>query len=336
MTVHAFAAPSPGEPLVPFEYEAGEVRSGEVDIDVRWCGICHSDLSMIDDAWGLSEYPLVPGHEVIGTVAAAGDAVPHLRSGDTVGLGWVARSCYACAACRSGAPNLCPDVEGTIVGRHGGFATRVRAQGHWVLPLPPGLSPESAGPLFCAGITVFHPMVENALRPDHRVGVVGIGGLGHMALQFLSRWGCEVTAFSTTAEKEQEARRLGAHRFVLARDASALEPLAGTFDLILVTVNVDLPWDAYVAALRPRGRLHLVGAAPRVSAAVFPLIAGQKSIGASPVGSPANIERMLGFAARHGILPVTERFPLSKVNDAVEKLRWGKPPHRLVLENDLP
>ena len=164
--------------------------------------------------------------------------------------------------------------------------------------------------------------------------MVGIGGLGHMALRFLRAWGCEVTAFSTSPEKEGEAREMGAHHFVNTRDTGALEKLAGHFNMILSTVNVPLPWEDYVNALSPKGKLHIVGAAPSVEVGVFPLLVGQKSVGASPLGSPALIGKMLDFAARHGIEPIIETFPMSKVNDAMEKLHSGKPRYRLVLEND--
>jgi uncharacterized zinc-type alcohol dehydrogenase-like protein len=235
----------------------------------------------------------------------------------------------------SGNHNLCATAEGVIVGRHGGFASKVRAHEGWVVPLPEGIDVASAGPLFCGGITVFNPIIQNNIRPTDRVGVVGIGGLGHLALQFLRAWGCEVTAFSTSPEKEADAREMGAHHFVNSRDSDALTGLANSFDMILVAVNVELDWDSYINALRPKGKLHMVGAAPSISAIVFPLIIGQRSIGGSPLGSPATIATMLEFAARHDIEPVTETFPMSKVNDAMEKLRSGKPRYRLVLENDL-
>ncbi len=218
--------------------------------------------------------------------------------------------------------------------RHGGFADRVRAHMGWVIPLPDGVKAASAGPLFCGGITVFNPLVQNNIRPTDRVGVVGIGGLGHMALQFLRAWGCEVTAFSTSAEKEKATRQLGAHHYVSTRDTGALENLAGHFDMILVTVNIALPWDAYLNALSPKGKLHLVGAVPSVEITTMPLIIGQKSFGGSPLGSPATINEMLAFAARHSIEPMIETFEMSKVNDALERLRTGKPRYRIVLEND--
>lgn len=334
-TVKAYAATAAGGALERFDYELGELGVDEVDIDVRYCGVCHSDLSMLDDEWGISQYPLVPGHEVAGTIAAAGANVGFLHPGQTVGLGWNASSCMHCHECMSGDHNMCAEAVGTIVGRHGGFANRVRAHAGWVIPLPEGVDPAKAGPMFCGGVTVFNPIIQNHIKATHRVGVVGIGGLGHMALQFLHAWGCEVTAFSTSAGKEDEARSLGADHFVNSRDADALGTLAGTFDMILVTINAELDWEAYLAALRPRGKLHLVGVVPSVTAAGFSLLAGQKSIGGSPLGSPATTADMLRFAGRHGIAPITEMFPMSKVNDAMDRLRAGKARYRLVLENDL-
>lgn len=333
--IQSYAAMQAGGQLQPFEYEAGALAREHVEIDVLYCGICHSDLSMLDNEWGLSQYPLVPGHEVIGTVAAVGDGVQTLQPGQTVGLGWYSRSCMHCQECMSGDHNLCATAEATMIGRHGGYANKVRAHASWLLPLPEGLDPATSGPLFCGGITVFNPIVRNGIAATDRVGVVGIGGLGHMALGFLHAWGCEVTAFSTSADKEAEARQLGADHFVVTREPGALASLAGTFDMILVTVNVELDWDAYIAALRPRGKLHFVGAVNSVAATVFPMIQGERSIGASPLGSPATTAKMLSFAARHKIAPVTESFPMSRVNDAMERLRSGKARYRIVLENDI-
>lgn len=334
MTVKAYAAFEAGGELKPFEFEAGPIGPDEVDIRVLSCGICHSDLSMLKNDWSIAAYPLVPGHEVVGTVAATGERVRHLKKGQTVGLGWFARSCMACPQCLSGDHNLCPNAVGTIVGRHGGFSDRVRAHWSWTLPIPDGVDPTAAGPLFCGGITVFNPLLQNGIRPVDRVAVVGIGGLGHLALQFLNAWGCEVTAFSSSADKEEEARRMGAHHFVDSRDRDALSGLAGRFDMVLVTVNVALDWPAYIETLRPRGRLHFVGAAPEVSSGIFPLLIGQRSIGASPLGSPQTTADMLDFAARHGIAPVVEAFPMSRVNDAMAHLEAGKARYRIVLEND--
>lgn len=331
--ITAHAAHEPGSPLVPFEYDPGPLAPQDVEIAVEHCGICHSDLSMLDNEWGFTRYPLVPGHEVAGTVAAVGERVTHLAVGDRVGLGWQAGYCGTCRTCLSGDHNLCADAHGTIIGRHGGFADAVRAQATSVVALPDGVAGKSAGPLFCGGITVFNPLVQLDVRPTDRVGVVGIGGLGHLAIMFARAWGCEVTAFTSTAAKHDEALRMGAHRVVDSRDADAIAGEAGRFDLIMSTVNVKLDWNAYLGALGPRGRLHMVGATLEpLDIGVFNLIGGQRAVSGSPVGSPATIATMLEFAARHGIAPVVETFPMAQVNEALDHLRGGRARYRVVLE----
>lgn len=332
--IRAYAAQQPGGKLEPFEYDPGVLGAQEVEIQVEACGICHSDLSMLDNAWGLTQYPFVPGHEVVGTIAARGSDVTRLELGQRVGLGWYSRSCMSCEWCMSGNQNLCLTAEGTIVGRYGGFADKVRAHQAWVTPLPEELNPDNAGPLFCGGITVFNPIVQLDIKPTDRVGVIGIGGLGHMALRFLHAWGCDVTAFSTSPDKEAEAREMGANHFINSRDPEALKSVENSFDVILSTVNADLDWNAYIAALRPKGRLHLVGVVPNpLSTQLFPLIVGQKSLGGSPLGSPTTVNRMLDFASRHGVEPITEYFAFEEVNTALDKLRHGKPRYRIVLKH---
>lgn len=336
MKSKVYATPAPGQPLSPFEFDPGPLRPEQVEVKVSHCGICHSDLSMIDNEWGQSAYPLVPGHEIVGTVVAIGDQAKRVKVGDCVGVGWYAGSCLSCPQCLSGNHNLCAGAEQTIVGRHGGFANRVRANWEWTTPVPPALDPVKVGPLFCGGITVFNPILQCGVLPTHRVGVVGIGGLGHLALQFLNKWGCEVVAFTSTDAKREEALKLGAHRTVNSRDSDEMKKLAGSLDFLLVTVNVSLDWATLLNALGPRGRLHLVGAVLEpIPVAAFSLIMGQKSISGSPLGSPAATTTMLEFCARHGIAPVIEKFPLSRVNEALDHLRSGQARYRIVLENDL-
>ena len=291
---------------------------------------------MLDNDWGFSSYPMVAGHEVVGTVTATGPTAKRVKVGDRVGLGWHSGSCMSCAQCLAGDHNLCLVGEATIVGRHGGFADRVRCNWEWATPIPDAMQSESAGPLFCGGLTVFNPLLQYGLRPTDRVGVVGIGGLGHLALQFLNKWGCEVVAFTSSESKREEALKLGAHRAVSSVDKDQLKQLAGSLDFILVTSNVTLPWDLFISALAPRGRLHLVGAVLEpVPVGAFSLIMGQKSVSGSPVGSPSTAARMLAFCARHSIAPIIEKFPMSRINEALERLRSGKARYRVVLENDL-
>lgn len=332
----ALAATAKGGPLKPFEFDPGPLGDEQVEICVSHCGICHSDLSMLDNEWHQTAYPFVPGHEVVGTVAALGPRAKGLRVGQRVGLGWFSASCMACPQCLAGDHNLCPSAEQTIVKRHGGFADRVRGHWAWAISLPEGLDAAKAGPLFCGGITVFAPIVQCGVRPTDRVGVIGIGGLGHMALQFLNKWGCEVTAFTSSDSKHAEAKKFGAHHAVNSRDSAALRRLAVSLDFILCTANVPLDWSAVIGALAPKGRLHMVGAVLEpIPVAAFDLIGGRKSISGSPLGGPGLTATMLDFCVRHGIAPAVEAFPMSKANDALDHLRAGKARYRLVLENDL-
>ncbi len=335
-TIKALAATSAKAPLTPFEYEPGPLGDEQVEIAVSHCGICHSDLSMLDNEWGMSVYPLVAGHEIVGKITALGSHAKNLKVGQVVGLGWNSGSCMSCPQCLSGDHNLCATAEGTIVHRHGGFATSVRSHWAWASPLPAGVDPKTAGPLFCGGITVFNPIIQLGIKPTDRVGVIGIGGLGHMALKFLRAWGCEVVAFTSSDSKRDEALSLGAHRVVNSRNADDLKKLTGSLNFIISTVNVSLDWQALAGALAPKGKLHTVGAVLEpISLAAFPLIMGQKSLSGSPLGSPSTTALMLDFAARHQIAPTTEFFPMSRVNDALEHLKSGKARYRIVLENDL-
>lgn len=282
----------------------------------------------------MSQYPLVAGHEVVGTIAAIGDRVTTVKVGQRVGLGWFSHSCMHCEWCMSGDHNLCLTGEQTIVGRYGGFADKVRPNQEWVIPLPEGVDPAEVGPLFCGGITVFNPIIQCNVKPTDRVALIGIDCLGHMALRVLKAWGCDVTAFSTNPDKEAEARELGANHFVNSRNPQAIESVANSFDFILSTVNADLDWSKYISALRPKGRLHFVGVVPNaIPAYAFPLIAAQKSISGSPLGSPATTAQMLDFAARHGIEPVTETFEFSQINETLEHLESGKARYRIVLKH---
>jgi uncharacterized zinc-type alcohol dehydrogenase-like protein len=331
--IHAYAAQEPGGKLEPFDYDPGQLASTEVEIDVDYCGICHSDLSMLDNEWGMTTYPFVPGHEVVGRIAETGSHVHRLKKGDIVGLGWHAGYCNACPLCDAGDHNLCADATGTIVGHHGGFADKVRAAADSVVKLPAGIDLESTGPLFCGGITVFNPLVQFDIKPTEKVGVIGIGGLGHLALKFMDAWGCEVTAFTSHESKKQEALEMGADHVINSRNEDEITAAAGRFDLLISTVNVRLDWNLYLQTLKPKGRLHFVGATLEpLDIGAFGLIAAQKSVSGSPVGSPATIAKMLDFAVRHEVRPVIEKFKLEQVNEALEHLRNGKARYRIVLE----
>ena len=333
-TINAYATNQEGGSLEPFTYEVGELSPNEVEIDISYCGICHSDLSMINNEWGLSQYPFVGGHEIIGKIARLGRNIGHLEIGTTVGLGWHSAYCGNCESCRSGDENLCGNAEGTIVARHGGFADKVRADAASVVVVPQGIDLPSAGPLLCGGITVFNPLVQFDIKPTDKVAVIGIGGLGHIALKFLNAWGCQVTAFTSSESKREEALGMGAHKTLNSRDETEIKAAASRFDFILSTVNVKLDWNLYLDTLRPKGRLHFVGATLEpLDIGAMALISGQRSVSGSPVGSPATIATMFNFANRHQIQPQVEMFPMSKINEALERLKSGGARYRIVLSN---
>jgi uncharacterized zinc-type alcohol dehydrogenase-like protein len=332
--IQGLAVHAAGAELLPYKYDPGKIGSMEVDIAVSHCGICHSDLHLISNDWGISQYPFIPGHEVIGRITALGSDVRQLTIGQRVGLGWQSNSCGICEWCTRGMENLCPSLEDTCVHRNGGYADRVRANARFVFPIPDSLESESAAPLLCGGITVYNPIRNQGVNPSSRIGIIGIGGLGHMAIQFARAFGADVTAFSTSADKEDEARTLGANHFVNSRESKALKEIAGTLDFILSTINADQDWGVYIQALRPTGTLCFVGVPPSaVSFQAFPLISGLRSITGSPSGSPHQIREMIDVAARHGVKAITESFPMAKANEAIEKVKKNKVRYRAVLAN---
>ena len=332
--IHGFAVHAAGAHLLPYKYDPGELQENEVEIKISHCGVCHSDVHLIDNDWGFSKYPFIPGHEIVGTVSATGSNVRNLNVGDRVGVGWQSDSCGICEWCRQGDEHLCAKAQPTCVGRNGGYADRIRVNSRFAIPVPAVLESENVAPLLCAGITVYSPLRNHGVRPSSRVGVIGIGGLGHLGLQFAKAFGAEVTAFSTSKNKEAEVRELGAHHFLNTQDTGALKKVAGSFDFLLSTVSADQDWQGYVNALRPKGMLCVVGVPPSpIQIQAFSLIGAQKSISGSPTGSPRDLHEMLDVAARHGVKAITERFAMSKANDAVAKVKKNQVRYRAVLAN---
>jgi uncharacterized zinc-type alcohol dehydrogenase-like protein len=332
--IHGLAVHAAGAQLVPFRYDAGELKANEVEVKITHCGVCHSDIHLIDNDWGISKYPFIPGHEIVGTVSALGPAVKNRTLGERVGIGWQADSCGICEWCRQGDEHLCATAQPTCVGRNGGYADSIRVNSRFAIPVPLALESENVAPLLCAGITVYAPIRNHGVRPSSRVGIVGIGGLGHLGLQFAKAFGAEVTALSTSTDKEAEAKEMGADHFVNTRDMGALKKIAGSFDFVLSTVSADQDWQSLVNSLRPKGTLCIVGVPPSpISLQAFPLIAGQRSVSGSPTGSPRDLHEMLDVAARHGVKAITERFPMAKANEAIAKVKKSKVRYRAVLTN---
>jgi uncharacterized zinc-type alcohol dehydrogenase-like protein len=333
--ITVWAADGPKQTIQAVQTDVETLKADEVEVKVDFCGLCHSDYSMWANEWGFTAYPFVGGHEVVGTISARGELVKHLEVGQKVGVGWVSRSDLNSPQSLAGDHNLSANNEMTIVGRFGGFADTVRCQSVWAIPLPESLDIQSAGPLFCGGITVFNPMVQFNLKPTDKVAVIGIGGLGHLAIQFLNKWGCEVTAFTSSQDKADEARQFGAHHTVSSRDSKAWKKLNGKFDFVISTVAVDMDWKALAATLAPKGRLHFVGIVPsELGLRVSDLMSQQRSISGSPVGAPQVIATMLEFCARHQIKPQIEVFPMTEINEAMEHLEAGKARYRIILENN--
>jgi len=332
--INGLAVHAAGAQLVPYKYDPGDLKPHEVEVKISHCGVCHSDVHLIDNDWGISKFPFIPGHEIVGSIVGVGSEVKDRKNGERVGIGWQADSCGICEWCRQGDEHLCAKSQPTCVGRNGGYADRIRVNSKFAIPVPKVLESENVAPLLCGGITVYSPLRNHGVRPSSRVGVIGIGGLGHIGLQFAKAFGAEVTAFSTSKEKEAEAKKLGAHHFVNTRDTGALKKVTGSFDLLLSTVTADQDWGSYVNALRPKGMLCALGASPSpMQIPVFSLIFGQKNVSGSAVGSPRDLYEMLDVAARHNVKAITERFAMAKANEAVAKVKKYQVRYRAVLAN---
>ncbi|TDV44298.1 NAD(P)-dependent alcohol dehydrogenase [Actinophytocola oryzae] len=336
MPVTSYAARSAGAALERHERESDPLGPLEADVRVTHCGVCHSDIGQIDNEFGITRYPCVAGHEAVGVIEAVGDAVDTdlLPIGTRVGVGAIAGACFRCPQCLSGRHNLCPNRDDTVMrGDRGAFTELLRVS-DWrtAYPIPDAIPSEQAAPMMCAGVTVFAPLIRHGVRPVDRVAVVGIGGLGHLALRFLAGWGCDVTAISTSRSKEDDARRFGATSFVATREEGALAAAAGSFDFVLSTVSANLPWDDYLDLLVPQGRLSIVGVPPEaISVRPMHLLPAEKTISGGVPASPTETRLMLDFAARHGIGPQVETFPVAEINKAVDLVRGGQARYRAVV-----
>jgi len=336
MKIKAYAALAPNAALIPYEYEAGPLQAEEVEVEVEFCGICHSDISMIANEWGLSSYPLICGHEVIGRVSAIGEVAKSkgLNLGQKVGVGWTAKSCQHCDECISGHQVNCSQALPTVLNK-GGFSERIRADWQWVIPLPEGIDNAAAGPLLCAGITVFKPLLMHNINVLSRVGVIGIGGLGHLAIKLLKALGTEIIAFSSSDIKKEQILEMGATQVVDSRDTEAIKLFTGQLDLVINTVAVDLNWQPYFEVLAPQGKFHTVGIVLKpFQVSSFSLIQGDRSISGSLTGSPAQLRSLLKLASRADISPLVQFFPMSRINEALDYVKSGQANFRVVLEAD--
>jgi uncharacterized zinc-type alcohol dehydrogenase-like protein len=337
----AYAALEASAPLTPFQLARREPGPHDVLIDILYCGICHTDLHQTQGQFPGSIFPMVPGHEIIGRVAEVGTAVTRYAEGDTVGVGCFVDSCRHCPDCAAGEEQFCDGMVVTYNGlerdgrtpTYGGYSSRITVDEHYVLRIPASLDPAAAAPLLCAGTATYSPMRHWKVGQGSKVGVIGLGGLGHLAVKFAAALGAEVTVLSTSPDKRSDALRLGATHFAVTREAETFTRLAGHFDLIFNTVSASIPYDAYVNLLRRDGTLVLLGVtdAP-VEANGFALLARRKSIAGSPIGGTRETQEMLDFCAEHNFAADVEVIPIQRVNEAYERLLKGDVRFRFVID----
>ncbi len=333
--VLGYATKAVGQPLELFTYEPPKLGKHDVRVSITHCGLCQTDIHAIDDYYGITTFPFVPGHEIVGYVSAVGQAVSGLKVGDRVGIGWQGRSCMQCEWCLQGEEQLCMDIvkSGTWV-PYGGFSTSVLVDSRFTYPLPDAMPSEVAAVLMCAGIAVYSPLRLYAAKPGQKIGIIGVGGLGHLALQFARALDHEVTAISSSAEKKKQALTFGADHFIVSEDQASLRQAMFDFDLLLCTAHGKLSWEALLNTLKKNGRLVLIGF-PDLELNPTDLVAHQLSITGSFLGNRVKMQEMLSFAQEHGITPKVELMPMTEVNEAIRKVRKGKARYRIVLINDI-
>ncbi|MBD2137252.1 NAD(P)-dependent alcohol dehydrogenase [Anabaena sp. FACHB-1237] len=332
----AYASLKPGEKLQQWEYEPTPLGPHDIEIQVTHNGLCHTDIHMRDNDWNVSKFPLVAGHEVVGKITQIGNDVNYFNIGDRVGVGWIRNSCRRCSACLRGEENVCRQgYTGLIVGNHGGFANKLRTTADFAYKIPDNLDSASAAPLLCAGITVYTPLRTYIKNPGMKVGVIGIGGLGHLAIKFARAMGAEVTAFSTSVSKEAEAKSFGAHHFYNWNDAEKMQQISGSQDLILSAGSSEIDWDKAFKLLANNGVFCLVGLpVSTLNIPLLSLVFGQKSVVGSVVGGRRFMNEMLEFAAINQIMPMVETMPLSHINAAMDKVANNQARYRIVLVSE--
>ncbi|EFL34508.1 mycothiol-dependent formaldehyde dehydrogenase [Streptomyces viridochromogenes DSM 40736] len=340
-TVAAYAAPAPKAPLERTTIERREVREFDVLIDIKFAGICHSDIHQAQEGWGEAIFPMVPGHEIAGVVSEVGPGVTKFAVGDRVGVGCMVDSCRECENCKAGREQYC--VEGNVqtyngIGRdgeptYGGYSQKVVVDENFVVRIPDGLSLDVAAPLLCAGITLYSPLKRFGAGPGKKVAIVGLGGLGHMGVKIAHALGAEVTVLSQSLRKQSDGLRLGADHYYATSDPKTFEELAGTFDLIVSTVSAPLDFNAYLALLKPEGTLANVGAPEEpISLSLFSVIGGGKSLAGSMIGGIAETQEMLDFCAEHGLGAEIELIRGDQINEAYDRVVASDVRYRFVID----
>ncbi|GGD31001.1 NAD(P)-dependent alcohol dehydrogenase [Nocardioides daphniae] len=340
MQVPAYAAPSEGAPLAPTTIERRELGANDVLIDIQWAGICHSDIHTVRGEWGPQPYPVVPGHEIVGVVEAVGSDVTRHAVGDRVGVGCMVNSCGDCDNCRSGDEQFClngavmtyaaQDRDGTTT--HGGYSSHVVVDADFVLSVPESLDPAGAAPLLCAGVTTYVPLKRWGAGPGTRVAVVGLGGLGHMAVKIAAAMGAEVTVLSQSLKKQEDGLRLGATHYHATSDPSTFQDLRGRFDLIVNTVSADLDVNAYLSLLTVDGTMVNVGVAPHPMEVKGGVLSARRSLAGSMIGGIAVTQEMLDFCGEHGITSEVEVIGADRINEAYDRVVDSDVRYRFVID----
>lgn len=339
---HGYAAHSPADPLVPFSFERRDPTPDDVVIEIQYCGVCHTDIHLARDEWGGGIYPMVPGHEIVGRVAKVGSNVRKFTKGDLVGVGCMVDSCRECRSCSKGEEQYCekgftltynsPDPHTGGV-TYGGYSGNIVVDQAFVLKVPSNLDPAAVAPLLCAGITTWSPLRHWKVGHGQKVGVVGLGGLGHMALKFAHSFGARVLQFTTSPNKREDAMRLGADEVVLSKDEAAMKAQAGSFDFILDTVSAPHDLNALLALLKRDGQMVLVGV-PSEPPAVSPsaLIFGRRSLSGSLIGGIRETQEMLDYCGQHGIVSDVECIPIQQINEAFDRTVRADVKYRFVID----
>jgi alcohol dehydrogenase (NADP+) len=341
MQCHGYCAPHQAAELVPFEFERRTPGNNDVTIEILYCGVCHSDLSFVNNEWGFSRYPLVPGHEIVGRVTTVGDQVVGLSVGDLAAIGCLIDSCRACGRCKDGSEHLC-EAGSTqtyngldrVSGRptHGGYSDKYVVDRRFALRVPPTLDPARAAPLLCAGITTYSPLRRWGVRSGQRIGIVGLGGLGPLALPTARPMGADVVLFTTSPGKVEDARALGACDVVISTDKEKMKRYEGGLDFILDTVSGVHDIGAYIRLLKSEATLCMLGIPDNLTVQPMSLIAGRKVLAGSNIGGLRETQEMLDFCAKHGIAADIELIALGNINTAFERLRRNEVKYRFVID----
>ena len=338
-----YAAQNATTPLAPFSFERREPREQDVQIDILYCGVCHSDLHTVRGEWSGTLYPSLPGHEIVGRVTRVGSGVKKFKIGDLVGVGCMVDSCRTCISCREGLEQYCEagftgtyngPEQGTGANTYGGYSDVIVVDESFVLRIPDGLDPAAAAPLLCAGITTYSPLRRWRVQPGQKVGIVGLGGLGHMAVKLARAMGAHVVLFTTSPNKREDALALGAHEVVVSKDKEAMAAQRNSFNFILDTVAAPHDLDAYLVLLARDGAMVLVGAPaePHPATTVFNLIMKRRQLAGSLIGGIAETQEMLDFCAEHGIISEIEMIPIQSINEAYERMLRSDVKYRFVID----